>query len=195
MRTFETRAMEKGFSVVAGVDEVGRGPLAGPVVAAAVVLPPAFNNPLVTDSKKLSPGRRLDLYREIYREAVTVGIGIVDPLEIDRLNILRASLLAMNMAVENLCPRPDYLLVDGNTAISWEGRQETIVKGDSASISIAAASIVAKVTRDRMMERYSLDYPGFGFAAHKGYPTKAHRQAVLELGPTPIHRASFRVRP
>lgn len=195
MRTFETRAMEKGFSVVAGVDEVGRGPLAGPVVAAAVVLPPAFNNPLVTDSKKLSPKRRLDLYREIYREAVTVGIGIVDPLEIDRLNILRASLLAMNMAVENLCPRPDYLLVDGNTAISWEGRQETIVKGDSASISIAAASIVAKVTRDRMMERYSLDYPGFGFAAHKGYPTKAHRQAVLELGPTPIHRASFRVRP
>ncbi|MFO8048230.1 MAG: ribonuclease HII [Desulfosudaceae bacterium] len=195
MRTFETRAMEQGFSVVAGVDEVGRGPLAGPVVAAAVVLPPAFNNPLITDSKKLSPKKRLDLYREIYQEAVTVGIGIIDPLEIDRLNILRASLLAMGMAVENLCPRPDYLLVDGNTAISWEGRQETIVKGDSASISIAAASIVAKVTRDRMMERYSLDYPEFGFAAHKGYPTKAHRQAVLELGPTPIHRASFRVRP
>ena len=195
MRTHETRAIQAGYPLVAGVDEAGRGPLAGPVVAAAVVWPAAYANPLITDSKKLTPKKRADLYREIYREAFTVGIGIVDPLEIDRINILQASLLAMRMAVDNLSPRPDCLLVDGRNAISWPGHQETIVKGDSSSISIAAASIVAKVTRDRLMERYSLEYPDFGFSSHKGYPTRAHREAVLRLGPTPIHRASFTVRP
>ncbi len=194
MRTYENRAVDKGFSVIAGVDEAGRGPLAGPVVAAAVVLPADYNNPLIVDSKKLSAGRRKSLYQEIYEQAVTVGIGIIDPGEIDRINILQASLLAMAMAADNLRPRPDYLLVDGKSNIPWPVDQQAIVGGDGSSISIAAASIVAKVSRDRMMERYHLDYPHFDFASHKGYPTRAHREAIRRWGSTPIHRTSFRIK-
>jgi ribonuclease HII len=134
------------------------------------------------------------LYDEIYRHAVTVGIGLVDAVEIDRINILRATLLSMAMAVGNLRPRPDFLLIDGNVGLPVPIRQRTLVRGDSRSLSIAAASIVAKVTRDRIMERYGLDYPEFGFELHKGYPTKAHREAVLKFGRTPIHRASFTVK-
>lgn len=194
MRTFETIAVDEGYRIVAGIDEAGRGPLAGPVVAAAVVLPPDYVNPAIDDSKRLTPRRRALLYDEIYRHAVTVGIGLVDAVEIDRINILRATLLSMAMAVGNLRPRPDFLLIDGNVGLPVPIRQRTLVRGDSRSLSIAAASIVAKVTRDRIMERYGLDYPEFGFELHKGYPTKAHREAVLKFGRTPIHRASFTVK-
>ncbi|MCP4106186.1 MAG: ribonuclease HII [Desulfobacteraceae bacterium] len=192
MWTFEKKAEQKGFSTIAGVDEAGRGPLAGPVVSAAVVLPPAFPVPEVTDSKKLTPKKRDYLYEKIYEYAVTVGIGIVDAIEIDRINILKASLLAMAMSVENLKPRPDYLLIDGTFRITSNIPQEPIPHGDSLSISIAAASIVAKVTRDRMMKLYHEDYPVFGFSSHKGYPTKAHKDAIKKFGCCPIHRRSFK---
>jgi len=195
MRTYEDRARNDGFSIIAGLDEAGRGPLAGPVVAAAVVFPDDYINDRITDSKKLSAKKRASLYEDIYRDALTVGIGIVDAVEIDRINILQASLLAMAMAVENLFPQPDFLLIDGTFTIPRPVQQRPIVKGDSASISIAAASIVAKVSRDSLMDRYNLDYPEFGFSQHKGYPTKAHRSAILQYGPTLIHRASFTVRP
>ncbi len=194
MRTFETRAAGDGFSTVAGIDEAGRGPLAGPVVSAAVVLPADYTNPLINDSKRLTPKKRAFLYEQIYDNAVTIGIGIVDAVEIDRINILQATLMAMAMAVQNLSPRADYLLIDGNFGIPVPVDQQPIVKGDSLSISIAAASIIAKVTRDRMMAQYHLDYPEYGFASHKGYPTKAHREAVLKYGPTPIHRTTFTVK-
>ena len=192
MLTFEKKAEQKGFSTIAGVDEAGRGPLAGPVVSAAVVLPSAFPIPEVTDSKKLTPKKRDYLYEKIYEHAVTVGIGIVDSIEIDRINILRASLLAMAMSVENLKPSPDYLLIDGTFRITSNLPQEPIPHGDNLSISIAAASIIAKVTRDRMMELYHEDYPMFGFSSHKGYPTKAHKEAIKKFGYCPIHRRSFK---
>jgi len=188
---FENAARKEGYTRVAGIDEAGRGPLAGPVVAAAVVLPVDFVVPGVTDSKRLSPRARDRLYDDIYSHAASVGIGIVDPAEIDRINILKASLAAMAIAVENLSPVPDFLLIDGLFTISSGLPQQAIVKGDSASISISAASIVAKVTRDRIMEGYGLDYPEYGFSRHKGYPTKAHRQALVRFGSCPIHRKSF----
>jgi ribonuclease HII len=188
----EKKAFAKGFSAVAGVDEAGRGPLAGPVVSAAVILPTYFPVAGVTDSKKLSASKRDRLYKKIYQHAVSVGIGIIDPAEIDRINILRAALLSMVIAVENLDPLPDYVLVDGTYQIASHLPQRSIVKGDELSISIAAASIVAKVTRDRLMERYDLDYPQFGFAKHKGYPTQAHKEAIKKFGSCPIHRLSFR---
>jgi len=194
MRAFETRAADNGFLIVAGIDEAGRGPLAGPVVSAAVVFPLDYTNPLIDDSKRLTPKKRALLYEQIYADAVSISIGIVDAVEIDRINILQATRLSMAMAVENLSPQPDYLLIDGNASVPVLIEQQSIVKGDSLSISIAAASIIAKVTRDRMMEQYSLDYPEFGFSSHKGYPTKAHRQAVLKYGPTPIHRTTFTVK-
>lgn len=192
LRTFEAMALHKGCHLIAGIDEVGRGPLAGPVVAAAVVLPNAFNDAGITDSKKIAPKKRLRLYNLIYQHARTIGIGIVDAREIDRTNILKSALLAMAMAVDNLRPQPSYLLIDGKFKIRSHIPQEAIIKGDSRSISIAAASIVAKVTRDQMMERYALEYPQFGFAQHKGYPTKAHRQAILRHGCCLIHRKTFR---
>lgn len=192
IRQFESNARKQGFARVAGVDEVGRGPLAGPVVSAAVILPENFSVPGIADSKKLSPKVRHALYDRIYEHAASVGIGIVDPVEIDRINILQASLLAMLMAVKNLEPVPDCVLIDGNQKISTEIYQKTIVKGDSRSISIAAASIVAKVTRDRIMEKYCQEYPEYGFSRHKGYPTSAHYQALDRFGWCPIHRRSFR---
>ncbi len=197
---YEQKAFDKGFAKVAGVDEAGRGPLAGPVVSAAVRLPRDFFVGGVTDSKRLSASKRTRLYDEIYREAISIGIGIVDPVEIDRINILQASLTAMAIAVENLDPSPDYLLIDGNRAISpaifmkkpVALEQETIVGGDGKSVSVAAASIVAKVTRDRLMEGYHLDYPEFDFSGHKGYGTKAHLAAIAQFGCCPIHRRSFK---
>lgn len=192
LRIFERMAQAKGFQLIAGIDEVGRGPLAGPVVAAAVVLPDEFDDSAITDSKKLSPKQRDRLFDLIYRHATTIGIGIVDAHEIDRINILKSSLLAMAMAVDSLKPEPLFLLIDGKFKIQSDIPQETIIKGDSRSISIAAASIVAKVTRDRLMEQYALEYPQFGFARHKGYPTKAHRQAIIRHGCCPIHRKTFR---
>lgn len=189
---FEKKAFQKGFSRIAGIDEAGRGPLAGPVVSAAVILPNSFLVSGVSDSKKLSPKKRFYLYEKIYDSAVSVGIGIVDPLEIDRINILQASLTAMAVAVKNLSPQPDCLFIDGPFSISSALPQEAITRGDTLSVSIAAASIVAKVTRDKLMERYHQDYPQFGFYKHKGYPTKAHKKAIQEFGCCPIHRRSFK---
>jgi len=190
--TFEKRSAERGFVNIAGIDEAGRGPLAGPVVSAAVILPLSLSLTEIGDSKKLSPGKRERLYLQIYKHAVSIGIGIVDSAEIDRINILQASLLAMGMAVENLNPRPDCLLIDGLFPIYSNIEQNVIPGGDGRSISIAAASIVAKVTRDRLMERYHQDYPEFGFSRHKGYPTRSHKEAIQRLGCTPIHRRTFK---
>ena len=189
---FEKKATAKGFKAVAGIDEAGRGPLAGPVVSAAVILPPTFAVAEVTDSKKLSAKKRARLYERIYDLAVAVGIGIVDAVEIDRINILQASLLAMSMATCNLDPQPDCLLIDGPFRIPSDLSQKPIAKGDTLSVSIAAASIVAKVTRDRLMERYHEYYPQFGFYKHKGYPTRAHKDAIREFGYCPIHRRTFK---
>jgi ribonuclease HII len=188
----EKALTRQGYDIIAGIDEAGRGPLAGPVVSAAVVLPPDFDSREINDSKKLTPRQRDRLFDRIYQEASAIGIGIVDALEIDRINILQASKLAMALAVENLTPRPRYLLIDGNFAISCNLPQQSLVKGDSRSVSIATASIVAKVSRDRLMQRYHDDYPQFGFDRHKGYPTPPHKAAIAAHGPCPIHRRSFR---
>ncbi len=189
---FESKAIEKGFSYIAGIDEAGRGPLAGPVVSAAVLLPTSFHDPDITDSKKLSPKKRSYLYEKLYDQAVSIGIGIVDNIEIERINILNAALLSMSISVKNLSPQPDYLLIDGKFRIPTDLPQEPIIRGDALSISIAAASIVAKVSRDRLMERYDQDYPQFGFSRHKGYPTKAHKEAIRTFGCCPIHRRTFK---
>ena len=189
---FEKEAAAKGCKNIAGIDEAGRGPLAGPVVSAAVILPATFRDPDINDSKKLSAKKRQLLYDVIYTHAVSIGIGIVDPIEIDRINILQASLLAMAMAVKNLDPRPDFLLIDGIFPISTDLPQQPITKGDALSFSIAAASIIAKVTRDRLMQKYHHYYPQFDFPKHKGYPTAAHREAIRKFGCCPIHRKSFR---
>ena len=188
----EDEAERCGYRLVAGLDEAGRAPLAGPVVAAAVVLPRGFAHAEINDSKQLTPALRDRLYGEIYAAAITVGIGIVDAVEIDRINILRASLRAMAIAAENLRPPPDYLLIDGPYPAPVELPQKPIIDGDCLSISIAAASIVAKVTRDRLMNGYDMYYPVFGFARHKGYPTKCHREAIRSFGCCPIHRRTFR---
>ena len=200
MWSFEEKARRKGYLRIAGVDEAGRGPLAGPVVSAAVILPddPEGRAAMaayayeINDSKKLTPRKRQWLFDCIHNDAAGIGIGIVEAAEIDRVNILQASLQAMALAVSNLVPRPDYLLIDGNFPIPLELPQESIVKGDAKSASIAAASIVAKVTRDRLMEAYHRRYPRYGFSGHKGYPTRAHRQAIASYGPSPIHRRTFK---
>lgn len=189
---FEKKATEEGFKSVAGIDEAGRGPLAGPVVSAAVILPSTFSVGDVSDSKRLTAKKRALLYEGIYAQAVSVGIGIVDAAEIDRINILQASLLAMSIATHNLNPQPDCLLIDGPFRISSHLSQKPITKGDALSVSIAAASIVAKVTRDRLMEGYHSYYPQFGFCQHKGYPTRAHKAAIRKYGYCPIHRKTFR---
>jgi ribonuclease HII len=189
---FEKTLTTEGYRAIAGVDEAGRGPLAGPVVSAAVILPFEFNAEGVIDSKKLTLRRRERLYAHIYAEAIAVSIGIVDPVEIDRINILQATKLSMAMAVSHLKPRPDYLIIDGNFNIPATLPQQSIVKGDACSVSIAAASIVAKVSRDYLMQRYHEDYPHFGFDRHKGYPTKAHKAAIAQHGPCLIHRRSFK---
>jgi ribonuclease HII len=187
----EKRVRGKGFRLVAGIDEAGRGPLAGPVVAAAVILQDEMPECGINDSKKLTACKRESVYHDIYRHAVAIGIGIIDPMEIDRINILQASLKAMAFAMLNLNPTPDYLLIDGCFLVPADLPQEAIVRGDGISISIAAASIVAKVTRDRLMGRYADEYPEFDFAAHKGYSTQAHREAIRRFGCCPIHRKSF----
>jgi ribonuclease HII len=189
---FERRARERGFSLVAGIDEAGRGPLAGPVVAAAVILPEKAPLDHLNDSKKLSPKRREQLFGTIYEHAVSVGIGIVDPVEIDRINILQATLLSMAMAVDNLLPRADYLLIDGTFPIKSALPQKCLKQGDSRCLSIAAASVVAKVTRDRIMKCYDEEFPEFGFGKHKGYGTKAHCEAIRTFGSCRIHRKTFR---
>lgn len=189
---FEEQARVRGFRWVAGVDEAGRGPLAGPVVAAAVILPAGVDLPGLNDSKQLSATLRGRLFLEIRRQAVAVGVGIIESREIDVINILQATLKGMSLAVERLRVRPDYLLVDGISPVPVPLPQKTIKKGDSRSASIAAASIVAKVVRDRMMVAYDRRHPGYGLAEHKGYGSARHLAAIAELGPSPLHRLSFR---
>ena len=176
---------------ICGIDEVGRGPLAGPVVAGAVILPRDTEMLYLNDSKKLSEKKREALYDEIMEKAVAVGIGMASPARIDEINILQATYEAMRMAIDKLQVRPDLLLNDAVTIPGVEISQVPIVKGDAKSISIAAASIVAKVTRDRMMKEYEEIFPGYDFASNKGYGTKAHIQALKTLGPCVIHRRSF----
>ena len=188
---FEKAAYGKGFSFVAGIDEAGRGPLAGPVMAAAVILPAGLLISGVDDSKKLTPYRREKLFDIIMTQAVSVGIGSIGPAEIDQINILQATRRAMLSAVQQLTPQPDYLLIDGISTIDSLVPQKTIKKGDSLSLSIAAASIIAKVSRDRFMIDMDVMYPGYGFAGHKGYGSAAHLEAIRKLGPSSIHRLTF----
>jgi ribonuclease HII len=178
--------------LVAGVDEAGRGPLAGDVVAAAVILDPQRPIAGIGDSKKLSERRREYLYEEICSNSLAWAIGRANVAEIDELNILHASMLAMHRAVAALQPQPYRVLVDGNRLPRWDYASEAIVKGDAKVPAIGAASILAKVTRDREMQELHLHYPEYGFARHKGYPTRAHREALQRLGPCPQHRRSFR---
>ena len=189
---YETKAVAEGYGKIAGVDEAGRGPLAGPVVAAAVIFSANIAIEGLDDSKKLSPKKREELFPQIQAEAVTYGVAIVSREVIDEINILQASRLAMKQAVEQLQPSPDLLLIDGNQKIDSALDQWTIVKGDSKSVSIAAASILAKVTRDRIMEDYHKLYPQYEFNRHKGYGTKLHRALIEEHGPCPIHRSTFK---
>ena len=192
MDTFERTAAEDGVGAIAGVDEAGRGPLAGPVVAAAVIFSAPWPTGIgIKDSKALTPAKREKLSRIIYRSAVSVGLGIVWHGEIDRINIHRASLEAMRLAVGSLSPVPDRLLVDGRFEIESDISQSAIVKGDSLSVSIAAASIIAKTVRDRVMEAYSFLYPQYGFSSHKGYGSAAHLVAIEKYGPSPVHRMSY----
>ena len=179
------------FEYICGIDEVGRGPLAGPVVAGAVVLPKDCDILYLNDSKKLSEKMRETLYSEIVEKAVAVGIGIVGPNVIDEINILQATYEAMRIAISNLKVQPNLLLNDAVKIPNVDIRQVPIIKGDAKSASIAAASIIAKVTRDRLMEQYEEVLPGYGFASNKGYGSAAHIQAIKELGATPIHRQSF----
>lgn len=189
---YEKILFERGIRTVAGVDEVGRGCLAGPVLAAAVILPFPCKIEGITDSKRLSPARREELYDIIIGEAVSVGFGSVDPREIDEINILQATRKAMRLAIEALGVNPKYLLVDGSHVVPVKIPQLIIPKGDYRSISVAAASIVAKVSRDRMMAGFDEIYPPFRFSIHKGYGTEAHLAELRNAGPTPIHRRSFR---
>jgi ribonuclease HII len=189
---YETKAVAEGYGNVAGVDEAGRGPLAGPVVAAAVIFSANIDIEDLDDSKKLSPKKREELFTKIQAEAVAYGVAVVDREVIDEINILQASRLAMKQAIEQLQPVPDLLLIDGNQKIDSTLDQWTIVKGDSKSASIAAASVLAKVTRDRIMEDYHKLYPQYEFHRHKGYGTKLHRTLIEEYGPCPIHRSTFK---
>jgi ribonuclease HII len=192
MDFFERMYYGRGYQRIAGVDEVGRGPLAGPVVAAAVILPKEGIREKLFDSKKISPKKREDLYEVILSKALGVGIGTIGHEEIDLLNILQATLKAMALAISNLPHPPDFILIDGNQVIQIPLPQKPILKGDQLSASIAAASIVAKVTRDRIMMEWDQKYPHYHFARHKGYGTKEHRKAIEKFGVCELHRKTFR---
>jgi ribonuclease HII len=183
---------KKEYRYIAGIDEVGRGPLAGPVMAAAVVLPPYCELPGIDDSKKLTPLKREKLYVDIFEAALSVGIGRVDQVEIDKINILNASLKAMAIALNNLSCPVEYVLVDGIFPVATDISQMTLKKGDSKSVLIAAASVVAKVTRDKIMEEYHDQYPCYNFARNKGYGTREHLDALKKYGCSPLHRKTFR---
>lgn len=189
--SYERRIWKIG-KLPAGVDEAGRGPLAGPVVAAAVILPKECEINGLNDSKKLSHQKREILYHQIKAVAVSIGVGIIEPDEIDRINILRAALLAMEIAVKKLNPKPDFLLIDGNIRTSLLIPQQAVIGGDSTCNSIAAASIIAKVMRDLIMDNYHSIHPEYNFKKHKGYPTKEHYEALRKFGPCPIHRKTFK---
>jgi ribonuclease HII len=188
---YEEKHYSEGFNSVCGVDEAGRGPLCGPVVAAAVILPLGLEIEGLNDSKKLSEKKREALFDVICEKAIAYSIAEASPAEIDEINILNASMLAMRRAVEGLGVKADFALIDGNCSRGFEIPTETVVKGDAKSYSIAAASILAKVTRDRGCIELDREYPEYGIAKHKGYPTKDHMDAVREFGPSPIHRKTF----
>ena len=190
MRSYE-RQYEESCTYICGIDEAGRGPLAGPVVAAAVILPAGLVIPYVNDSKKLTEKCREALYPEILEKALSVGVGVVPAARIDEINILQATYEAMRQAIGQLSVRPDVLLNDAVRIPDVEIPQVPIIKGDAKSISIACASVIAKVTRDRMMKEYDAIYPEYGFAGHKGYGTAAHIAAIRQYGPSPIHRRTF----
>ena len=192
MQRYEQEALHMGYRRIAGIDEAGRGPLAGPVVAAAVLF--SFNVHIsgIKDSKKLSPKQRQKLSGKIREEAIAIGVGVVDQDEIDRMNIARSSLKAMQLAVDDLDHQVDYLLVDGIISLPTTIPQKVIKKGDNLSISIAAASIIAKVARDEIMINYHRKYPHYNFLRHKGYGTREHLEAIKKYGPCEIHRKTFR---
>ena len=191
MWKIENSHFENGIRIICGVDEAGRGPLAGPVCAAAVILPPNVEIPGLNDSKKLTDKRRRELFPIIKEQAVAYGIGLASHKEIDEINILQATYLAMERALAQLSVKPELALIDGNRAKDFGIPVQTVVKGDSLSASIAAASILAKVTRDDLMLQAALEYPQYQFDVHKGYGTKAHYAALTEHGPSPIHRMTF----
>ena len=187
----EHQLREKGYTAICGVDEAGRGPLAGPVCAAAVILPMDLVIPGLNDSKKLTEKKREELYPIICEQAVAYGIAFADHKEIDSVNILQATFLAMERAIAQLKGKADFALIDGNREKDFGLPVQTLIKGDSRSANIAAASVLAKVTRDRYMLEMAKEYPGYGFEIHKGYGTKAHYDALTRLGPCSIHRMSF----
>ncbi len=191
MWAIEEEIYGQGYTCVCGIDEAGRGPLAGPVCAAAVILPRGLEIPGLDDSKKLTDKRRRELMPIIKEQAIAYGIGFASHEEIDEINILQATFLAMERALAVLCVRPDFALIDGNREKDFGLPVKTVVKGDSLSASIAAASVLAKVTRDDLMELEAEKYPQYHFEVHKGYGTKAHYAALTEFGPSPIHRMTF----
>lgn len=195
MDAFERACQRNGYKQIAGIDEAGRGALAGPVIAAAVILPINCSIKGLRDSKQLTPKQRDHLHDEIYRVAVSVGIGVADNRVVDCLNVLKATLLAMQAAIEQLTPQPDYLLIDGINFPAVDIQGEAIKKGDNRSYSIAAASIIAKTTRDRRMIALGHTYPNYGFQRHKGYPTSQHRQAIAQFGASDVHRHTFKLLP
>ena len=191
MWKIEQSHFDRGIQIICGVDEAGRGPLAGPVCAAAVILPPNVEIPGLNDSKKLSDKKRRELYPVIKEKAIAYGIAFADHKEIDEINILQATYLAMERAINQLAVKPELALIDGNRAKDFGIPVETVVHGDSLSASIAAASVLAKVTRDDYMLEMANTYPGYDFEIHKGYGTKAHYAALTKLGASPIHRITF----
>ena len=192
MLFYEKEAHKNGYSLICGIDEAGRGPLAGPVVSAAVILPANISISDINDSKKLTPKKREELYKEICQKAISFAVAKVTHNKIDEINILQASLLSMKLALLKLKQKPDFVLIDGKFEIETDIPQKAIIKGDSLSASIAAASILAKVTRDKIMEDYNILYPQYGFKQHKGYPTKKHKEAIMKFGISPIHRKTFK---
>jgi ribonuclease HII len=191
MWQFEEELFARGYQVICGVDEAGRGPLAGPVCAAAVILPPHLEIPGLDDSKKLSDKRRRELFPVIKEQAIAYGIGLASHEEIDEINILQATFRAMERAIAQLQIKPEYALIDGNRTKDFGLPVKTVVKGDSLSANIAAASVLAKVTRDMLMEEAAVEYPGYGFEIHKGYGTRAHYDALRAQGASAIHRMTF----
>ena len=191
MWAIEEELFAQGYSLICGVDEAGRGPLAGPVCAAVVILPRGLEIPGLNDSKKLTDKKRRELFPIIKEQAIAYGIGLADHREIDEINILQATFLAMERAIAQLSVRPEFALVDGNREKDFGLPVKPVVKGDSLSANIAAASVLAKVTRDDIMEAMALDYPQYGFEVHKGYGTKAHYEALRVHGASPIHRMTF----